>query len=231
MKYKEKCLIIIGSAIYLIWFARNMEVTIVKKLTIIFIIAICLAGPWAFAQGEEPSTDESQGSFVGRFQPRLGLLGGLMLPVGEVGSVMKAGFGGSVFGDLAVPLSFLRESGLVLRGGLMLGYSSVSSENTGFDAKVGLVPILVYADLGYPLDFGLTPSLRIGFGGTSVSLKDQSGGGNDASSFDATLQIGAAFGYSPFKNVEFLLNTGYAILFEEVNGSFVYLTLGAAYRL
>jgi hypothetical protein len=208
-----------------------MEGTAVKKISFIIIFIIVLPHSWVLAQGEELSPGESESSFISRFEPRLGILGGLMLPVGDVGSVMKAGFGGSAFGDLAIPLSFLSEKGLLFRGGLSLGFSAASSENTGFDAKVGMVPIVIYADLGYALDFGLVPSLRIGFGGTSVSLKDQSGGGNDASSFDATLQIGAAFGYSPFRDVEFQFNTGYALLFEEVNGSFVYLALGAAYRL
>jgi hypothetical protein len=202
-----------------------------KRTYNFIIICFFLFGSWGVCLSEELQEAESDSSFLGRFSPRFGVLAGLSFPTGEVGSVMKAGFGGSLFGDLFIPLGFLNNSGLILRTGLQLGFSSSSSENTGFDAKVGMVPIIAYADLGYPLKYGLTPSLRLGFGGTSVSLKDQSGSGNDASSFDATLQIGAALAYKPFDHISFLLNTGYALLFEEVNGSFVYLSVGAAYHL
>lgn len=202
-----------------------------RKTKIIAVICFLLMAPWGFGLAEDLEENKPAGSFSEKFQPRIGLLAGLTFPAGDVGSVMKAGFGGSVFVDISIPLSFLSKSGLVLRSGVSLGYTSVGSENTSFDARVSIVPIVAYVDLGYPLKFGLVPSFRVGFGGSSVSLKDKSGGGNDLSSFDATLQIGAAFAYKPFEQIEFLLNTGYAILFEEVNGNFFYLSLGAAYRL
>jgi hypothetical protein len=202
-----------------------------RVMIIFVIIGILITASWGSALSDELQGEKSGRSFVERFQPRFGAVVGLMLPVGDVGPVMKAGFGFRAFGDLSIPIGFLNDSGLVLRTGLQFGYASASSENTGFDAKVGMLPIIAYADLGYPLRFGLTPSFHLGFGGTSVSLKDESGGGNDTSSFDGTLEIGAALGYRPFERVEFLLTTGYAILFEEVNGSFMYLNLGAAYRL
>jgi len=213
------------------WFTERIKGEGMRRSILFIIIVIGIAGVWSFGLAEDLESGKQSSSFFARFQPRVGVFGALSFPVGDVGSVLKAGFGGNVFGDLAIPLSFLNKNGLMLRGGLLLGYSSASSENTSFDARVGMVPIIAYADLGYPLQFGLVPSFRIGFGGTSVSLKDQSGGGNDTSSFDATLQIGAALGYKPFKNIEFLLSTGYAVLFEEVNGSFMYLSLGAAYHL
>jgi hypothetical protein len=202
-----------------------------RAIRILIVIGILITASWGFALSEELERERTGRTFGEKFRPRFGAVVGLMLPVGDVGSVMKAGFGVRAFGDLSIPIAFLNENGLVLRTGLQFGYAAASSENTGFDAKVGMLPIVAYADLGYPLRFGLTPSFRIGFGGTSVSLKDQSGGGNDTSSFDATLEIGAALGYRPFERVEFLLSTGYAILFEEVNGSFVYLSIGAAYHL
>jgi hypothetical protein len=202
-----------------------------RVILVIMVISILIVGLWSLALAQETEGERSGRTFTERFQPRFGALVGFMFPTGDVGSVMKAGFGLGAFGDLSIPIAFLNDNGLVLRTGLQLGYASASSENTSFEAKVGMVPIIAYADLGYPLRFGLTPSFHLGLGGTSVSLKDQSGGGNDTSSFDATLQIGAALGYRPFEHVEFLLHTGYLALFEEVNGNFMYLSLGAAYHL
>ena len=202
-----------------------------RKTHIIIIIGLFLIGSWGIGLSEELQEVEPESSFTGRFNPRFGVLAGLMFPTGDVGSVMKAGFGGSVFGDISIAISFLNRNGFVFRSGMSFGYTGAGSENTSFDARVDMVPIVAYADLGYPLKFGLVPSFRVGLGGSSVSLKDKSGGGNDQSSFDATLQIGAALAYKPFEQIEFLLNTGYAVLFEEVNGNFVYLGLGAAYRL
>jgi hypothetical protein len=202
-----------------------------RAIGILIIIGILITASWGFALSDELEGEKSGRSFVEKFQPRFGAVVGLMLPVGDVGSVMKAGFGLRAFGDLSIPIAFLNDSGLVLRTGLQFGYASASSEGTSFDAKVGMLPIIAYAEIGYPLGFNLTPAFHLGLGGTSVSLKDKSGGGNDNSSFDATLEIGAALGYRPFERVEFLLSTGYAVLFEEVNGSFVYINLGASYHL
>jgi len=202
-----------------------------RTIKIISIIFFLLMVSWGFGLAEDLEENTPSGGFSEKFQPRIGLLAGFMFPAGDVGPVMKAGFGANVFGDVSIPISFLNRSGFVFRSGILLGYIGAGSENTSFDARVGVVPIVAYADLGYPLKFGLVPSFRIGFGGSSVSLKDKSGGGNDQSSFDATLQIGAAFSYKPFEQIEFILNTGYAVLFEEVNGNFVYFGLGAAYRL
>jgi hypothetical protein len=196
----------------------------------IFIIVTIMVS-WSIALSQEVDAGKPPRSFTEKFQPRFGALAGLMVPVGDVSSVMKTGFGGRGFGDIVIPVGFLNNAGLVFRAGLQFGYTSLSSEGTGFDAKVGMFPIVAYTEIGYPLRFGLTPALHLGLGGTSASLKDQSGGGNDTSSFDATLQIGAAFGYRAFDQVEILLHTGYAVLFEEINGSFVWLSLGAAYRL
>jgi opacity protein-like surface antigen len=173
--------------------------------------------------------------FKERFQPRIGILPGFAVPVGDVGPVLNTGFSGSVFGDFSLPISFLKKSGLVLRGGVSFGYAPFNSSESSAEAKVSLVPILVYTEVSYPLKFGLSPLVHIGVGGSIANLKDESGSANpaDESSFDGTFQIAAGAGYSlkSLPQLEFLLNIGLLSVFEEVNGNFFYTVAGVSYKL
>jgi|GEM_PF-3185029 len=174
-------------------------------------------------------------AFLNKHQVRAGLLPGMSFPVGELGGLIKVGFAGNIFGDLAVPISFLNSRGLYFRSGLSIGYAPFSSAVSEYEAKISLLHILAYAELSYPLQVGIKPFIRFETGGTFSSLKDKSEnpGASDESSFDYTLAIGAGASYQhrAIPRVEFLLNLGYIILFEEVNGNFINISIGACYQL
>jgi opacity protein-like surface antigen len=174
-------------------------------------------------------------TFLNKHQVRAGLLPGMSFPVGELGGLIKVGFAGNIFSDLAVPISFLKSRGLYLRSGLSIGYAPFGSAVSEYDAKISLLPLLAYAELAYPLQVGIKPFVRFGTGGTFSSLKDKSEnpGASDESSFDYTLALGAGASYQhrAIPRVEFLLNLGYMILFEEVNGNFINISIGACYHL
>jgi len=133
---------------------------------------------------------------------------------------------------MRIPFSFLEGKGFKLRGGLLIGYTRFSSSITDSSAKINMLPILAYADISYPLQKGIRPFVRLGSGGTIVSLKDKSGAVTDTSSFDYSILIGAGAGYTlkSIPYIEFLFNAGYLIAFEQVNGNFMNVTLGASYH-
>lgn len=122
----------------------------------------------------------------------------------------------------------------MFRSGLIIGYIPHSSASSSFVAKINLLPVLPYAELSYPLAFGLSPLVRLGIGGSFTFLKDSSGSPDPAneSSFDAAVSIsaGASYQHRSIPRVEFLLNLGYLVMFEQVNGSFINLSIGAYYQ-
>ena len=174
-------------------------------------------------------------AFIKKYQLRAGFLPGMSFAVGELGGLLKMGLSTQIMGDLAVPISFLNDGGIVFRSGLLIGYIPHSSASSTYQAKINLLTLLPYAQLSYPLEFGLKPFARFGMGGTFSSLKDQSGSteASDKSSLDATLLFGAGVSYQhkAIPRVEFLLHLGYMLLFEQVNGSFLNLSIGACYQL
>jgi len=192
----------------------------------------------AGVQKSPRSAEGSSGGFAAfrkKYQLRAGFLPGMSFAVGELGGLLKMGLSTQIMGDLAIPISFLNTKGLIFRSGLLIGYTPHSSASSEYDAKINLLPLLPYAEVSYPLDFGLKPFARLGMGGTFSSLKDksQSPGASDESSLDATLAFGAGASYqhTAIPRVEFLLSLGYMLLFEQVNGSFLTLSIGACYQL
>ena len=57
-------------------------------------------------------------TFTEKYQLSCGFLPGFMFPIGEVGTVMKSGFGGNIFGDVIIPVSFLQDRGFIPHGGV-----------------------------------------------------------------------------------------------------------------
>ncbi len=210
-----------------------------KKKAIFLMISIFLFSNLLFAAeinmkdtGDSAEQVSGTQGFIERFQPRAGILPGFAIPVGNVGSVMNAGFGGNIFADIIIPVSFLENKGFLLYGGAMVGYAHFSASASGSSAKINVIPLIVYGEIAYPLSMGISPFVRLGFGGTSVSLTDDSGTVSDASNFDGTLLIGAGAGYrhSAIPYIKFIGNINYMIAFEQVSGHFFYMNVGAAYH-
>lgn len=81
-------------------------------------------------------------AFLSKYQVRAGLLPGMSFPVGELGGLIKVGFAGNIFSDLAVPISFLNSRGLYVRSGLSIGYAPFGSAVSEYEAKISLLPSL-----------------------------------------------------------------------------------------
>lgn len=211
-----------------------MRKKIIFLTIFIFLFSSLLFGaePDKTDTGDSAELASGTPGFIERFQPRAGILPGFAIPVGNVGSVMSAGFGGIIFADIIIPVSFLESKGFLLYGGAMAGYSHFSASASGSSAKINMVPLLVYGEIAYPLPMGISPFARLGFGGTSVSLTDDSGAVSEASNFDGTLLIGAGAGYrhSAIPYIKFIANLNYMIAFEQVTGHFISMSFGAAYH-
>ena len=91
-------------------------------------------------------------TFTEKYQLSCGFLPGFMFPIGEVSSVMKSGFGGNIFGDVIIPVSFLQDRGFIPHGGVSLGYSRFSSSPSGTSAKITMLPLLAYLVPGQVID-------------------------------------------------------------------------------
>jgi hypothetical protein len=185
------------------------------------------------AEKKREQEEAEKEPFVKRYQPRFGILPGLTIPTGDIGSVLGMGFGGRVFCDFLLPFLNTPGSKYMVRTGLFVGYGSFSSTDPEIDATVTILPVIIYAEGSYLSESGFRPYAHLGLGITMASLQKKTEDESiSESSSDGTLSVGLGCGYTfnSIPRIEFLVDLNYMIVFEEVSGHFASISIGAAYR-
>ncbi len=160
--------------------------------------------------------DEEE-NLLSQIQPTIGLMPGIALPVGKIASKVQLGYGAFLFTDVGIPM---KPEIFKVRFGLSVGFLYNPTKST----SLMMIPVIAYTKLQFITAVGVRPYLKIGGGITPVM-----GGG---SSMDPTLAVGVGLGYVhktiPF--MEFFLEAGMMMAFEQVRGDFMTVNLGFAYR-
>jgi hypothetical protein len=164
-------------------------------------------------------------SFFETYSVEGGLHGSPILPMDLLKNSFSMGLGGTIFASMDFP--FLPNSRL----GISIGYASMNSKISYFDAKITLIPMVFYYEIYYIFFSAIRPYLRLGSGATYSSYKGKSMAEtsySSVSSFDATMDFGIGIGYRPrfIKKVEFILYANYFRAFESNSNSFMLVSLG-----
>ena len=251
----------------------KMNRAIFKLLIICIVICVIYSVP-NLSSGKSPFTDElyatSKGlgtaledpektgtSFSEVFEPRIGLFYGPIIPMGSAGESMGISMVGlNLFSDLLIPSKYLYKVyipiykiDINLRMGASVGYSSLSSNVTKFDASLSIIPMNVYAKFTYPVKAlrqagRLEPFLLVGPGLSYASLVKEfpasvTAGPTDQyarvtkSSVEGNLSVslGASFGPKAIQNIDFLLAWYYLKYFGQAGAGLMSVSLGAFYQL
>ncbi len=168
--------------------------------------------------------DDSSG-FLADYKVRAGLMAGISLPMGDLGTALGMGFGGGIFADGLIPYSPMPD--LLLRAGVNLGFYSFSTKNE-ISATLLTIPFIVNCKALYPAANGFTPYAGLGLGLTT----NMASGDVAKSSYDPSFAInfGTGYNHSSIPSVDFILDIGFMMAFESVTGQFLTVQLGAAYK-
>lgn len=159
---------------------------------------------------------------MGTIQPEVGLMPGVLLPVGKIGGKVNVGGGFTLFSDVGLPGM---PDIFKLRLGLSLGFYYHTTKSTDYASSIMHLPINAYAKFQFIAPYGLRPYLKLGGGITPV----MAGGTADMS---PAFIAGAGLGYTHEKlpYLEFFFEAGFMMVFESIRGDHVTMNIGAAYR-
>lgn len=174
-----------------------------------------------------------KGGSSSKIQPRVGVLPGYIMPLGNLSGPVKPAVGGSLFADVVIPISELTREKMQLRAGMQGGYQKHTVETEKQKGDLTLVPVLAYLEFSYKSTIGLIPffSLKAGMSITNLSTEYTDGTPINESSTDVSFAAGAGVRYSipGLSGLELILGVDYLMIFESVNGQFAPMTFGVAY--
>lgn len=167
-------------------------------------------------------------------KPILSLAPVFSIPLGSNSSILGSGYGADITLSFYIPSSFLEDKNFYLRACISSGLLFYTSKDPDATASVYLIPAVFYAEVSYTFENALRPYFRLGPGITYSSLTGESEktGAVQTSSLDTTLaaHLGVAYTYKNTPKVEFYIDSGFLMLFEKINGSFVNVSVGASYK-
>ncbi len=168
---------------------------------------------------EAAVADES--NILSIITPSIGLMPGIGLPVGKIAEKVQLGYGAYLFTDVGIPKM---PEIFMMRFGLSVGFMYHPTSGAESTSTIMMIPIVAYTKLQFITSVGVRPYIKIGGGITPVM-----GGGT---SMDPTLAVGLGLGYVNKKipYMEFFLEAGMLMCFESLNGMFININLGFAYR-
>ena len=182
-----------------------------------------------------PAEKERQGLLM----DELGLTGRLMLgpvvPLGGLTDRLGTGFYGRASADVELPWLQAEKLPLGWRGGLALGIGSPSSKSG--DYKMSILTFMAGIEAAYPFTFkkqNLRPFMGLNAGMAVPMLRDERGAEEvNESSLDGALMfsLGLAYRLPSVQRLEIIVDAGYLIIFEQVNGQFLIFEAGVSYRL
>ena len=157
-----------------------------------------------------------------QLEPTLGIMPGISLPIGKIGSKVKLGFGGNVFADVALPVMPGR---LAIRFGLSVGCLYHTTSGTDYASSLLHLPVDAYMKIQILTSVGVRPYIKIGGGITPI----MSGGTTDVPP-SAIAAVGLGYSNAKIPYLEFFIEAGYRMVFESLRGDFVTANIGVAYR-
>ncbi len=175
---------------------------------------------------EEAKGPSAFNAFISRVDTdtiRYGLLPGLSMPMGDVGTVLNMGFGADLFADIDVPFSMYEN--VYLKAGVNLGFYSLSSN---INASLMMIPFLIGAKAIYPLPYGFSPYVGLS-GGATMNMAT---GDVNASGLAGTFAFNLGTSYNNIalpKDLTLFFDIEYLMAFETVTGQFLTFSLGASY--
>ncbi|MDM8001621.1 MAG: hypothetical protein QUS66_01750 [Bacteroidota bacterium] len=169
-----------------------------------------------------PGVVVAPGNLLYTLQPEVGLMPGIILPVGKMADRIKLGGGFFVFGDVGIP----KMPDIVkLRLGLSFGFYYHTTSGTDYASSLMHLPLDAYAKLQFIAPYGLKPYIKLGGGITPVLA----GGATDmAPGFIGAVGLGYTHDKIPY--MEFFFEAGFRMVFESIRGDYIAINVGAAYR-
>lgn len=170
------------------------------------------------------------------FEPRIGLAGGMALPMGEVGTVLSSGIGGYLYADFSLNsigfIGNLNTKNIYTYAGLAAGIMPFGTKLEG--ASLSIIPIEPYLRVNFRNQSKFEPFIVLGFGVGMVSSNRAATTtlpAKSVSSLDAHLVTGLGGMYKASEKIEIFATAGYEIFFEQVSGSFLNFRAGLFYKL
>jgi len=172
------------------------------------------------------------------WNPELGILGGVALPIGDAGQVLNMGFGGKIDLNTHVPvLSFLKQKSFEIRPGVFSGVALHSVKSSSKTGNFMAIPFVVYAEIDFTsVSDSFVPYFALGSGATMAianSTTIATSVANNVSSIDATLYaaLGGKVYFGAEKKFFVKAEAAFFMIFETVSGMFVQGNMGAGVRL
>jgi len=172
------------------------------------------------------------------WNPELGILGTLALPIGEVAQVLKMGFGGKLDFNTHIPaLPFLKQAAFDIRPGVFSGIALHSASASTKTGSFTTIPVVVYAEIDFTtISTSFVPYFALGSGvamSMASSTTTETGETNKVSSIDLILYsaLGSKFYFGAEKKIFLKTEVGFSMIFEQVSGMFIQGNIGAGVRL
>lgn len=169
---------------------------------------------------------------------RVGLLGGLLVPIGQASQVLELGFGGTLWGSVETTFIKLPKSKIFENTLLIYEFSFYKVKGTSVSSKIGQDTDADYVTnagaigKAYDVQFSPTFVMRfipyLGFGLTNITSDTQTPTGTiRAVSGDIIAKYGLAAAYDFNRRWQALMTIDHYIYFEEKIGMALRINLGA----
>ena len=198
---------------------------------IVLFMMIFVSAPVSYAQ-EEAAAEilaEDDTSYQEEAPPpaRLGLMPGVNIPLGYLGSVLGMAFGADLYADYTLPWKLTE--GSYLRAALNLGFYKFSTTNE-LDASITTIPCLFSGRFiySYFLNTGFSPYVGLGGGFTQNLASGDISGSSMAPA--AAINFGTEYYSDVFASLDFFIDFRYMMAFESKTGSFFSANIGMAYN-
>lgn len=197
---------------------------------IVLFMMIFVSAPVSYAQEEAAAENQAEDTSYQEETPppaRLGLMPGVNIPVGYLGTVLGITFGADFYADYTLPWKIT--DGTYFRGALNLGFYKFSTNND-LSASLTTIPVLLSGRIiySYFLDTGFSPYVGLGGGFTSNLASGDISGSSTAPS--AAINFGTEYYAASFPSLDFFIDFRYMMSFESKTGMFLTANIGMAYN-
>ncbi|MBN2160454.1 MAG: hypothetical protein JW807_13755 [Spirochaetes bacterium] len=201
---------------------QTNQVRVIKSVFIRDIVLTADEQKITEKKAAKPGAITTPDNLIYILQPAVGLMPGIMLPVGKMADRINLGGGFFVFSDVGIPKM---PDIFKLRLGLSFGFFYHTTKSTDYASSIMHLPLDAYAKFQFIAPYGLKPYIKLGGGITPVLA----GGSSDmAPGFIGAVGLGYTHDKIPY--MEFFFEAGFRMVFESIRGDYIAINVGAAYR-